>query len=885
MTAGFVHNIVNHTSPALESLALEDITLDISPSSVTTPLLALRLFKAAFICNFEDLGLLLRLFPNLDDTLVIKVLHPQKCRLPYDSRTNAKEAFLLALQCPIQRLELEDTIASPEDKEYLIDVLRDNSPHQINISLDVSRCDVTGLFPLEAAEKLTHLVLCLSFQIEGREGYDARRNRKPWHQFLDGLVDSMKHLRLTHLRLVLQYEVLRDQDPPLGGVDADAVYFARGEDLHGVAMRFFGAMSILQCALLAICGYTSLFEEGQSSRTTSRWLSSKAWRIAGANACEDPYPSNRERGLTYLEISSEEAEVVVNGEEMHLGNREQFVARMCLNKPEDPGKPRLNFDVLRSICNELTEVSDVLSFALTCSTLRKGALQRRLRMSSVFLSGPDSVQRFHKFIFADPTSRAPYIYGLTLYPHSNYAPNGDPHFQKCLVAILEAAVRLEHLDFPTTIGHSVCSAVTKMTTLRELAVVSDANSYDPHNPEPLSDLLTALRSPLQYLGIAGYESGQISASFLHYHLPHFASTLESLRLGDFSFNIISFAVTTPFTAMRSLHLSSMHQAEFYRLDVLLRLFPNLDDTLVLKGYSPSIYRYPLSREQSKEVQRDYTWPGLYRVTYSVALAFMMALRCPIRSMVIYGSVREEAQYLTEVLRDNCPQQLLLPIALFGHDHLQVLDELFPPEAGDRLMHLVLFFEVDVNRRRQAWGQYNNFSWDQFMDTFVHAMKHLRRLTHLRVVLYYNIHPLVSYFEFNSKQSRPNAPPELHDDEAFAQNIAHDADLYPAATRLLNTLASLEYVLMTTCGLRRFGEPWKYWHSSRAWRVKPAEVISEPEDPRYDPLDGAQTWDSTRSRSCEEMSSEAAEAVIDKEELHLDQREENMVRECIKFASK
>ncbi|PIL31141.1 hypothetical protein GSI_05837 [Ganoderma sinense ZZ0214-1] len=561
---------------------------------------------------------------------------------------------------------------------------------------------------------------------------------------------------------------------------------------------------------------------------------------------------------------------------------------MCSNEPDSYGQPRLNFDVLRLICNDLAEVSDVLSFALTCSTLRKGALQRRLVMSSVVLSSPEAVERFHKFIFADQTSRAPYLYGLTFHPYADYAPDGDPRFQSCLIAILEVATRLEYLDFPTSIGDSVCSTVAKMTTLRELVVTSGSNAspHDQYNPEALGILLTALRSPLRHLLVADYEQGQISLDFLHSHLVHFAPTLEFLKFGDLSSNIFSFPVTTPFAAVRSLHISSVYQFSAYGMDILLRLFPNLDDTLFLKGFILRAEEYSGLRERNQEAQKEYTWPGLYRVTYNTPLAFTMALRCPIRCMDIYGLVPEEARYLTEVLRDNCPQQLLLPMALFSHNHLQIVDRLFPPEAADRLTHLVLFFEIDINRRRQPSGQSNsNFSWDQFMDTFVHATKHLRRLTHLRVVLYYHVYAPTSEFESESKPTpnQPNAPPEPHvDDEAFAQNIAHDADLYPAAIRLLHSLPALEYVLLTTCGVHRFGKPWTYWHSSRAWHVQ--EVVAESEDLRRDdPLDGAQTRDSTRSRSCVEISGEAAEAVVDEEELHLGQREEKMVSHCAQSA--
>ena len=311
----------------------------------------------------------------------------------------------------------------------------------------------------------------------------------------------------------------------------------------------------------------------------------------------------------------------------NCGSFSWFVAEMRSNEPVSWTQPLLNFDVLHLICNNLTKVSDVLSFALTCSALRKGALQRRLSMSPVALSSPDSVERFHRFIFADPTSRAPHLYGLSISPEFYYAEHEDPSCTEHLAAILEAATRLEYLYVPTSIILSVCTTIAKMTTIRELDVFSDSGALIQHEPEALNSLLAALRSPLEHLSITDHKMGNMSAGFLQDHLFHLAPTLESLILGDseFDFNISPSLVTTPFTALRSLEISAIYQIEFYRMDVLLRLFPNLDDSLILKCFTPLVHQPLFLREQSKAAQKDYTWPGLDRVTLSATLAFMPAL--------------------------------------------------------------------------------------------------------------------------------------------------------------------------------------------------------------------------------------------------------------------
>nr|VWP01787.1 Autophagy-related protein 2 [Ganoderma boninense] len=513
-------------------------------------------------------------------------------------------------------------------------------------------------------------------------------------------------------------------------------------------------------------------------------------------------------------------------------------------------------------------------------------------MSPVVLSSAESVERFHKFIFADRTARAPYLYGLELcVKYGSDIPTEGSISQKRLIAILEAATRLERLEFPTTLGYSVCSAVAKMATLRELTVLSEYASYDPHNPEPLTRLLTGLRSPLRYLWIVDFEQEHIpiSLSFLHSHLSHFAPTLESLTLRAFSWTIDALSVTTPFAAVRSLHIYSAHQYEFSPLDVLLNLFPNLDGTLFLECVTlpHNVDECLALRRQNQDAQREHTWPGLSRVTYSPATAFIMALRCPIRCMSIQGPVKRDGnRYLTEALRDNCPQRLVLPIMLFGHDDLQILDGLFPPEAGHRLTHLVLFLDTELN------SHYANISWDEFMDALVRSTAHLRSLTHLRIVLHFFVRPPADYKPYTLSPE----PDGSEYDEAVAQYIAQDADLGPAATRLLDTLPSLEYVLLTTCGVRPFFQPWKHWHTSRAWRATPVTSSAvavddlglgsgepEPEEPHRHGRGGPplgtsfaiDTQDRSRGgRSCVEISCEAAEAVVNKEELWLDMDEED-----------
>ena len=121
---------------------------------------------------------------------------------------------------------------------------------------------------------------------------------------------------------------------------------------------------------------------------------------------------------------------------------------MLSEKPfADPAadeRPQLNFDILRLVCNYLVDVSDVFSFALTCSALTEDSFRRRLRMSPVDLSNGNSLDQFHTFIFSNELSRAPCIYGLKLpIPYDDPQVMVKPGFFDHLVAILEVAVHVQ----------------------------------------------------------------------------------------------------------------------------------------------------------------------------------------------------------------------------------------------------------------------------------------------------------------------------------------------------------------------------------------------------------------------------------------------------------
>ena len=381
----------------------------------------------------------------------------------------------------------------------------------------------------------------------------------------------------------------------------------------------------------------------------------------------------------------------------------------------DPcGQPRLNFDVPRLVCNYLVDVSDILSFALTCSTLTEDAFRRRLSMSPVALLNAESVHSFHTFIFSNKTSRAPYICGLKIPgPYTFEVQVVAPSvIDDCLVALLEAAVRIQYLHFPTSINDPVFDAVMKLTTLRELHAVSEVYQG------PLRCRLPTLRSPLRSLCIEESDvmGDNISASLLHRYLSHFAPTLEALDLDFFELDILPSSIATQFPAVRSLKFrANFISFDFHPMAILLRLFPNLNDTLVLGPFTILFTEdeFLALRARSEEEQKAHAWSGLDRLVCDAEWAFVYAIQCPIHRMDIRVPQSHKKQYLTETLRYNSPRHLHLSLRLSFCEGPSALDGLLPLEAAGRLTHLVILVEFNLPRKWRTHLKRKPISWHRF----------------------------------------------------------------------------------------------------------------------------------------------------------------------------
>ena len=144
----------------------------------------------------------------------------------------------------------------------------------------------------------------------------------------------MKPLRgLTHLRLIFNYDIESvgwrvpqdqlDQHPRLDSVQS----IVQEEDLQPAAIRLLDAMQTLRYLFLTTCG-----KRRGGPETCEHWHSPKAWQVPVVGVDEDCSLSEsgtKEGSRPCVERTSEEAEAVIEAEELHLRHREE-VSGFCL---------------------------------------------------------------------------------------------------------------------------------------------------------------------------------------------------------------------------------------------------------------------------------------------------------------------------------------------------------------------------------------------------------------------------------------------------------------------------------------------------------------------------------------------------------------------------
>ncbi len=400
--------------------------------------------------------------------------------------------------------------------------------------------------------------------------------------------------------------------------------------------------------------------------------------------------------------------------------------------------PRLNTDVLAVVCEFLADVPDVLSMALTCSSVHPVAIKWLIRMRPVYLKSGPSIRFFHVFLFADAAVRAPNLRALHIDLRWPGLPQAQANDCSLLLDILSSCQYLEHLtvafeedSFPTIDDPRFLHAITTIPTLCSFSVRSES-------VDALA-LIHQFCTPVRMLSIHSDDVAVASRhpAVLAESLPLVViQALEKLELDGFVFvvdphdihitagpPVLSVFAIRPYPAVRSLCINKFCGKPL--LDHFQHLFPALDGTLDL-GWLDTLGQddaYALLRAENQSSQERVgapSWKILDRVVCDSAMFYTLGLRCPIRfAMIQCGSV-DKYRYTFDALRENPVPCLKLTL----YHEPGMLDGLFSPELGETLTHLTLCL-LYSNNYPAGHNQVaaSRFQWDNVL------VRHIARVSH------------------------------------------------------------------------------------------------------------------------------------------------------------
>ncbi|KAI1787784.1 hypothetical protein LXA43DRAFT_1097964 [Ganoderma leucocontextum] len=496
---------------------------------------------------------------------------------------------------------------------------------------------------------------------------------------------------------------------------------------------------------------------------------------------------------------------------------------------------RPNEDILAIACEFITGVSNVLSFALTCSALRPVATQRLLSMRSITLKIDPSVRRFHSFLFADTPARAPHIRAVTIGLESKDASPAIADVAKdtdLLIDILTACPHLERISLlfygispQTSHDARVMDAIAALPSLRSLTV------YGPS--EDALTLVSNIRAPLRVLILHQCGAGETEfwhPAALEEFLSHLAPTLEKLTLYELIADedvLQALGVTarqrpgsgaTQFPAVRSLSIGMLLGMPL--LSHLQYLFPALDGTLSIGQFifedeeqtdTDSLQPYVDLRAANLRAQGSLSdalvgdgsgslsscaWTKLDRVVCGALFFYLLGLRCPVRLVMLDFTIghslafTQAAMRAAEALRENPVPRLKFSLVL--NDGLDVFDALFSPELAGTLTHLTLSLSLANDTMWSDMADAGDtvpLRWDDLLDKLHSAFQLLHKLTHLRIVVHSNA------FD----DSAPELPPAAHSQEFVHALCGPAFDHEGSAAALVRSLPALRYVFLTTSG--------------------------------------------------------------------------------------
>ena len=411
---------------------------------------------------------------------------------------------------------------------------------------------------------------------------------------------------------------------------------------------------------------------------------------------------------------------------------------------------RLNVDVLAIVCEFLSDVPDVRSLALTCSSLQRVAVAWLLRMSPIYLTQGTSLRRFHSFLFSDVPARAPHVRAV----HVDLRLPGPPQTQAddfaFLLGILHTCKHIEHLTIAfeppshllaeDPLARVVQAIAAMIPSLRSFSILSSSTNALSHIPH--------ISAPLRTLGIhCRYISASCwSPAALENFIPCVAETLENLEIANLTVEPLMaqdgshpprLSTVDPknYPAVRSLSVFSLKGRPL--LEHLQHLFPALDGTLSFGELDTRCREeeYDQIRDVNQRAQErnadgspsSGAWKKLDRIVCCAPMFYVLGLRCPIRHVMIdldWG--REHGRYVALALRENPVPRLKLTSE---HD-LRTLAEILSPELAETLTHLTLCLLCTDGIRVEADGTSSQLRWE---DVLVSAQASDRAQMHMMIV--------------------------------------------------------------------------------------------------------------------------------------------------------
>ncbi len=398
--------------------------------------------------------------------------------------------------------------------------------------------------------------------------------------------------------------------------------------------------------------------------------------------------------------------------------------------------PRLNVDVLAIVSDFIANVSDVLSFSLLCSSIRPIATRRLLSMRPIALTEYNTVKKLHTFLFADAftrRARAPHIVALHIESpdididqdeDSPQIANQEPSFASLLVDIINSCPQLRHVSMESfednyTDGRSIVVAIAALQNLRSLTITGDG--WSTHSLYLVREASSHIRKLVFHSTYVGYPI------MLEEFLPHLAPTLQELELICFRVlpvhDIVSlmddahpFLDRMQYPTIRSLSVYRFRGPPL--LDRLRYLFPAIDGTLDLGVFDTHSNRHPYddiraANQCAQEGSPPHSWKKLDWLICDPLMLYVLALRCPIRLIMLDEGSADALHYATDALRDNPVPRLKLTLKY----ERSMLQGIFSPELAGTLSHLTLCLVYDNDSRSMSRAYTDDFaqlSWDNFL---------------------------------------------------------------------------------------------------------------------------------------------------------------------------